>query len=174
MFCETFLCLLPRGNLWTYFHYFFSSSSLCIFISVCNCLLSLQELHFCNCLFSVNIFGDNVALYQCSSSCSDFNCSKCLCVCALRFRRRFNNFFFIFMCGKMLSICVSVDFFQLSSQFLSGISNSSERVQSFDINNRSFSFVFVFKLTLFCFTFNCSVFLVCLYIFVSVCFHQFI
>lgn len=76
--------------------------------------------------------------------------------------------FSLFSCVAKCFLYVCVDFFQLSSQFLSGISNSSERVQSFDINNRSFSFVFVFKLTLFCFTFNCSVFLVCLYIFVSV------
>lgn len=174
MFCETFLCpSAQRKSLDVFSLLFFLLH--CVFLFQCAIVyFFLQELHFCNCLFSVNIFGDNVALYQCSSSCSGFNCSKCLRVCALRFRRRFNNFFFIFICGKMLSICVSVDFFQLSSQFFSGISNSSERVQSFDINNRSFSFVFVFKLTLFCFTFNCSVFLVCLYIFVSVCFHQFI
>lgn len=138
----------------------------CVFLFQCAIVYFLCK---CSCLFSVNIFGDNVALYLCSSCYSGFNCSKCLCVCALRFRRRFNNFFFIFMCGKMLSICVSVDFFQLSSQFLSGISNSSERVQSFDINNRSFSFVFVFKLTLFCFTY-----LFCfLSLFVYICFSVF-
>lgn len=123
--CETFLCLFSlRKSLDVLSLQFFLFH--CVILLQCNCLLSLQ-------VFAVNIFGDNVALQQLQYCSSGSNCSKCVCV---------------FVCPSVFggvsttfNMRVCVDFFQLSSHFLSGISNSSERVQSFDINNCSFSYV---------------------------------